>query len=93
MKKSKHILSMLHILFLTAFNPKYHFSKKKIPINDWFSPTIPPAFSMEPIIMWIGHSTFLIQIGGINILTDPVFFNLSPLIPRLVPPGIKTKNF
>lgn len=27
----------------------------------------------QPIITWIGHSTFLIQYRGINILTDPMF--------------------
>jgi len=26
-------------------------------------------------ISWLGHSTFLIQYGGINILTDPIFSN------------------
>ncbi|MDM8515714.1 MBL fold metallo-hydrolase [Desulfobacterales bacterium HSG16] len=37
-----------------------------------------PAFLKEPdrgkkTITWIGHSTLLIQIQGINILTDPIF--------------------
>src|SRR5690606_2834067 len=27
----------------------------------------------EPTITWINHSSFLIQIDGINILTDPIF--------------------
>jgi L-ascorbate metabolism protein UlaG (beta-lactamase superfamily) len=39
-------------------------------------------------ITWIGHATFLIQIGTINILTDPVFENLSLLYPRILPAGI-----
>ena len=31
------------------------------------------SFAYTDSITWIGHSTFLIRIGGINILTDPVF--------------------
>lgn len=44
--------------------------------------------SQELKITWIGHSTFLIQIGGLNILTDPVFDDLSIFFPRAVAPGI-----
>ena len=44
-------------------------------------------------ITWIGQSTFLIQVEGINILTDPVFNgSLSPVLgigfKRRSPPGI-----
>ncbi|WP_227939453.1 MBL fold metallo-hydrolase [Alkalihalobacillus deserti] len=37
---------------------------------------------------WIGHSTFLIQIDGLNLLTDPVFSNRMGLEKRLIKPGI-----
>jgi len=44
-------------------------------------------------ITWIGHSTFLIQIEGINILTDPQFSdycgpNSFLGIKRVAPPGV-----
>ncbi|HEX7545330.1 MAG TPA: MBL fold metallo-hydrolase [Gemmatimonadaceae bacterium] len=44
-------------------------------------------------LTWIGHSTFLVQVGGLNVLTDPVFAErASPLRfagpRRLAPPGL-----
>jgi N-acyl-phosphatidylethanolamine-hydrolysing phospholipase D len=48
-------------------------------------------------ITWVGHSTFLIQMDGVNILTDPIFNDRSsPFsfggIKRLVPPGIRLED-
>jgi N-acyl-phosphatidylethanolamine-hydrolysing phospholipase D len=42
---------------------------------------------------WVGHSTVLLQIGGLNVLTDPMWSNrASPLWfmgpKRLTPPGV-----
>ncbi|MFT4414580.1 MBL fold metallo-hydrolase [Fredinandcohnia humi] len=42
----------------------------------------------EPSITWVGHSTFLIQIGGLNILTDPVWASRMGFQRRLTAPGI-----
>lgn len=39
-------------------------------------------------ITWVGHSTFLIQTMGKNILTDPIFGNATFLFPRILAPGI-----
>ncbi len=36
----------------------------------------------EDFIIWLGHATFLIQLNGVRILTDPVFGSV-PLTPRL----------
>jgi N-acyl-phosphatidylethanolamine-hydrolysing phospholipase D len=29
--------------------------------------------SMQPTVTWIGHATALVQMGGLNLLTDPIF--------------------
>ena len=50
--------------------------------------------------IWVGHSTVLLRIGELNVLTDPVFssrcgiyFGLGNLGPkRLAPPAISLKN-
>jgi N-acyl-phosphatidylethanolamine-hydrolysing phospholipase D len=51
----------------------------------------------RPTLTWIGHSTFLLQIGGLNVLTDPHFTGrASPLNwagpERLAPPGLTLAN-
>ena len=45
-------------------------------------------------ITWVGHSTFLIQLGGLNLLTDPIWSDRASPIPgigpkRRVDPGIR----
>ncbi|MCS7459061.1 MBL fold metallo-hydrolase [Paenibacillus doosanensis] len=39
-------------------------------------------------ITWIGHSSFLIQMGGVNLLTDPVWAERMGFARRLSPPGL-----
>ena len=51
------------------------------------------ANGVNPTITWIGHSTFLVQLGGINILTDPNWSTRASPVRfagprRLVPAGI-----
>ena len=50
-------------------------------------------------IQWIGHSSFLVQINGLNILTDPVVEAFHPLLggmvkafKRYIKPGISLEN-
>ncbi|MFN6945194.1 MAG: MBL fold metallo-hydrolase, partial [Cytophagaceae bacterium] len=38
--------------------------------------------STDDCMVWLGHATFFIRINGIQILTDPVFFNV-PFVKRL----------
>ncbi|MFC4809844.1 MBL fold metallo-hydrolase [Paenibacillus sp. GCM10023250] len=46
------------------------------------------ANTSEPALTWIGHSTFLIQLAGLNIVTDPVWAEQLAIHKRLVPPGV-----
>jgi N-acyl-phosphatidylethanolamine-hydrolysing phospholipase D len=53
--------------------------------------------AQEPAITWIGHATMLVQMGGLNILTDPHFSQrASPFSwagpKRYQPPGIALKD-
>jgi len=56
--------------------------------HNWEVTSLHKPTSLQPRITWIGHSTFLIQIGGVNILTDPIFGNASPFFKRIVQPAI-----
>ena len=47
----------------------------------------------DDTLTWIGHSTALVQINGVNIITDPVFSERASPVPfagpkRRVPPGL-----
>lgn len=57
------------------------------------TPVAAPASHPAPSVTWIGHATTLVQAGGLNVLTDPIFSErASPLAfvgpRRAQPPGI-----
>lgn len=50
-----------------------------------------------PTVSWVGHATFLIQLGGVNILTDPHWGDRASPVRfagprRLVAPGIRFED-
>ncbi|MBN1549125.1 MBL fold metallo-hydrolase [Candidatus Babeliales bacterium] len=60
--------------------------------RQWHRYHIPVEQSYEPIVTWIGHSSFLVQVGGMNILTDPVFTDVTVFFPRIFPPGVRFRD-
>jgi N-acyl-phosphatidylethanolamine-hydrolysing phospholipase D len=63
-------------------------------------PQVDPAFSIPRTgqsrlsLTWVGHATFLLQIGGMNVLTDPVWSERCSPVQfagprRYMPPGIR----
>ena len=46
----------------------------------------------ELAVTFIGHASFLLQIGGLNVLIDPVFANWLVLIHRLRRPGVRIED-
>jgi L-ascorbate metabolism protein UlaG (beta-lactamase superfamily) len=67
--------------WMTSGNPQR--SEKK---RDTFVPEViyNPDFitSEQDKIVWLGHSSFYIQMNGKRILTDPVFHDLTPFLRR-----------
>jgi L-ascorbate metabolism protein UlaG (beta-lactamase superfamily) len=50
---------------------------------------LPEVHSGQTAVTWIGHATFVVQIGGLTVLTDPVWSRKIPGVkPRLTPPGV-----
>ncbi len=39
----------------------------------------------DDFIVWLGHATFYLQLGGVRIITDPVFGEIPMVPPRLIP--------
>lgn len=52
------------------------------PAADFTYPGLPSQFERQlPAALWIGHSTFLIELEGLSILTDPVWDTYCSPIP------------
>jgi N-acyl-phosphatidylethanolamine-hydrolysing phospholipase D len=52
------------------------------------------AAAMQPAVTWIGHASVLVQAGGLNMLTDPIFSERASPVGfagprRAQPPGLR----
>jgi L-ascorbate metabolism protein UlaG (beta-lactamase superfamily) len=50
---------------------------------------LPRVSAAQTAVTWVGHASYVVQIGGLVVLTDPVWSHRIPGVrPRLTPPGI-----
>ena len=50
---------------------------------------LPPIDEGRYSVTWVGHASFVVRLGGLTILTDPVWSRRIPAVaPRLTPPGL-----
>lgn len=50
---------------------------------------LPRAAGGEVVVTWVGHASYVLQVDGATILTDPVWSDALPGVPRrLTPPGV-----
>ncbi|HLU44168.1 MAG TPA: MBL fold metallo-hydrolase [Natronosporangium sp.] len=48
-----------------------------------------PPLTGQASVTWVGHATFILRLGGLIILTDPVFSRRIPgVLPRVSPVGV-----
>ncbi len=65
-------------------------------LNNLINPGIAPETHTQPLptsdknilVQWLGHASFLIKSAHLNIITDPVFSDLTMLFKRLQPSPI-----
>ncbi|MFE9204929.1 MBL fold metallo-hydrolase [Micromonospora sp. NPDC007230] len=61
----------------------------RIPVHP-AADRLPPAGTGEVVATWVGHASFVLQIGGLVVLTDPVWSRRIPGVrPRFTPPGLR----
>ncbi len=50
---------------------------------------LPPAGPADLAVTWVGHASWVVRIGGLTVLTDPVWSRrILGTPPRITPPGV-----
>lgn len=85
-----HIVDALKIFVATKTSFTNYFSTDA---TNWIKQDAPINESNECTIQWIGHASFLIQVNGFNIITDPIFYHLNKILyRRKMPVGISPEK-
>jgi L-ascorbate metabolism protein UlaG (beta-lactamase superfamily) len=78
-----------------SFSESTLYTQEEMDFKPRFVPGLKDRIEAAPsgdFIAWIGHSTFLIRVRGIYILTDPIFSERALLPKRLTPPAITAEE-
>ena len=51
----------------------------------WLNANARAGAAMEPAVTWIGHATAMVQLGGLTLLTDPMFSPRASPLPLVGP--------
>lgn len=78
--------------FIILFSQKQRFLDFFEDNSQWIKSSSVFSKKHDPVITWIGHSSFLIQIANLNILTDPVFGDITFLFKRIFRPGVSIEK-
>ena len=81
MAKRPNLSFILRLITRAAFHPMEGVRHKPVLAAD-----------DEIGVTFIGHSSFLIQIGGLNLLVDPVFASWLIVLHRIRKPGVAIKD-
>ena len=87
-KEFKYVGNSFRAEYSTVF--KYLFRRNpqaKEKKNDKWRPSVHRKSAYlkgyEDFVVWLGHATFLIQLNGVRMITDPLFYDL-PMLKRFV---------
>jgi L-ascorbate metabolism protein UlaG (beta-lactamase superfamily) len=69
-----------------GFTPRDLADAGRIPVTGT---GLPPIGADQTAVTWVGHATFVVRIGRLTVLTDPVWSRRIPGVrPRLTPAGL-----
>jgi L-ascorbate metabolism protein UlaG (beta-lactamase superfamily) len=93
-------MSVLGTFLKWRFGPSYAETKAPPYVPEYASPDIARIQNPDPEniqLTWVGHATFLIQVAGMNILTDPMWSERASPVSWLGPkrhawPGIRFED-
>jgi len=74
-------------------SPAKHATPQQTPDLSFIRRNALAGAQMQPAVTWIGHASSLIQVGGLNVLTDPLFSERASPVSfagprRAQPPGL-----